>query len=433
MIGAGALLLFAGACSSTSFVAAPDAGTGGTASSTGGAGGGKSMGGAGGGATAGSAGGAMGGAGGAGGTVAFVHPGLLINAADIARIQAKIAAKSDPWLNNYNVLANNNLSSTARAWTTPPAIIGRNAASAYAADRTQCELDATAAYQTALLYAISGKTAYADYAVKVLNAYAAGVKHFDGVDPERDLEGAILGWLWVEAAELVRYGGTNYTGWAAADVAAFNNWIYDVVYSDQAYNAFGVLVTPIPNGAGARGAFALRTKMAIGIYLENATIYKEAVDYFFNGQGNGAPQYYILPSTGQTWEAGRDQNHAQGGLSRLIETAHMAHNQGNETLYAWGNDALSRAIEYIASYNLGNDVPYTPIQPFTTKDSAVYPTISATGRGTFATIYELPYHYWHDIRGLAMPYTLQAIMAEGTEQFSLQYDNPMFATLCFRQ
>ncbi len=78
-------------------------------------------------------------------------------------------------------------------------------------------------------------------------------------------------------------------------------------------------------------------------------------------------------------------------------------------------------------------MPYTPIQPFTTKDSGVYPSISATGRGMFATIYELPYHYWHDIRGLAMPYTLQAIMAEGTEQFSLQYDNPMFATLCFRQ
>ena len=61
-----------------------------------------------------------------------------------------------------------------------------------------------------------------------------------------------------------------------------------------------MLVTPLPNGAGARGAWDLRTKMAIGVYLDDMTIYNQAVDYFFNGQGNGAPQYYVDPTTGQT-------------------------------------------------------------------------------------------------------------------------------------
>jgi Alginate lyase len=376
---------------------------------------------------------AIGGAGGVSGSMNFVHPGLLLTSADIARMKAKIASKVDPWFSNYDTLVNNNLSSTTRAYTTPPAIIGRNAGSAYAADRGPCELDATAAYQNAVIYAVTGQPAYADYAVKILNAYAAGVQHFDAADPERDLEAAILGWLWVEAAELIRYSGYDYTGWSAADIVTFNQWINDVVYSDEAYKPGGVLVTPLPNGAGVRGAFGLRTKMAIGIYLDDRAIYNEAVDYFFNGQGNGAPQYYILPSTGEIWEEGRDQAHAQGGLSRLIETAHLAHNQGDETLYAWSNNALSRAIEYIASYNLGNSVPYTPIQPFTLKDSAIYPMISATDRGMWATVYELPYHYWHDINGVVMPYTLQAITAEGSETFSLQFDNPMFATLSFRQ
>jgi hypothetical protein len=377
--------------------------------------------------------GATAGEGGASGSMSFVHPGLLLTSADIARMKAKIASKVDPWFSDYNTLVNNNLSSTTRAYTTPPAIIGRNSGSAYAADRYPCELDATAAYQNAVIYALTGQTAYADYAVKILNAYAAGVQHFDALDPERDLEAAILGWLWVEAAELIRYSGYDYSGWSTTDVTAFNKWIKDVVYSDDAYKPGGVLVTPLPNGAGVRGAFGLRTKLAIGIYLEDRTVYNEAVAYFFNGQGNGAPQYYVLPSTGEIWEEGRDQGHAQGGLSRLIETAHMAHNQGDETLYAWGNNALARAVEYIASYNLGNSVSYTPIQPFTLKDSAVYPTISATDRGMWATVYELPYHYWHDIVGVAMPYTLQAITAEGSETFSLQFDNPMFATLSFRQ
>jgi len=363
----------------------------------------------------------------------FVHPGLLLNAADIARMKAKIAAGSEPWLTSYNTLIANGSSSASKTFSTPAPIIGRNAASAFAGTRYPAEGDAVTAYQNALVFVLTGQTAHADETVKILNAYARGTQHFDSVDPERDLEAAILGWLWVSSAELVRYSGYAYTGWQPADITTFNDWIRNVVYSDTAYNPTGVLVTPLPNGAGARGAFGLRTKIAIGVYLDDKTIYSQAIDYFFNGQGNGAPQYYVNPTTGQTWEAGRDQGHAQGGLSRLVETAHIAHNQGNETLYAWGNNGLVRAVEYIASYNLGNDVPYAPMQPFTLSFSAVYATISDVGRGQFQPIYELPYNYYHDVKGLPMPFTLQAIGVEGTETFSPQNDNPMFATLAYRE
>jgi hypothetical protein len=363
----------------------------------------------------------------------FIHPGLLLGSSDIARMKDKIAARSEPWLTSYNTLLNNASSSATKAVNTPPPIIGRNAASAFATTRYAAEADAVTAYQNALVFVLTGQTAHADETVKILNAYARGTQHFDSVDPERDLEAAILGWLWVSSAELIRYSGQTYAGWAAADVSVFNTWIRNVVYADTAYNPIGVLVTPLPNGAGARGAFGLRTKIAIGVYLDDRTIYDQAVTYFFSGQGNGAPQYYVNPVTGQTWESGRDQGHAQGGLSRLVETAHIAHNQGNETLYAWGNNGLLRAVEYIASYNLGNDVPYAPMQPFTLSFSAVYTTISADGRGAWQPIYELPYHYFHDIKGLAMPFALQAIAAEVTETLSPQNDNPMFATLAYRQ
>jgi hypothetical protein len=374
-------------------------------------------------------GGAMGGA----GSTGFVHPGLLLTTTDIARMKAKIAAHSEPWLTSYNTLLNNASSSATRAFTTPPAIIGRNAASAFANDRGPVEVDAVVAFQNALVFVLTGQTAHADQSVRILNAYVRGTQHFDAVDPERDLEAAILGWLWVSTAELIRYSGLNYTGWAAADITAFNNWIRNVAYADTAYNPTGVLITPIPNGAGARGAWALRTKLAIGVYLDDRTIYNQAINYFFTGQGNGAPQYYVNPVTGQTWESGRDQGHAQGGLCRLVETAHIAHNQGDETLYAWGTNGLLRAMEYIASYNLDNTVPYAPMQPFTLSFSAVYQTISAVGRGQFQPIYELPYNYYHSQKGFDMPFTLQAIGREGTETFSPQNDNPMFATLSYRE
>ena len=206
-----------------------------------------------------------------------------------------------------------------------------------------------------------------------------------------------------------------------------------MVYADTDYEPSGVLVTPKANGAGARGTFSLRTKLAIGVYLDDRSIYDAAVDYFFHGQGNGAPDYYVDPTTGQTWEAGRDQGHAQGGLSRLIETAHIANNQGDPSLYAWQSFALQRAIEYIASYNLGNTVPYKAMQPYTTDWADVYPMISDDGRGQFATIYELPYAYFHSTLALDLPHTKQVLDKVGSEIFSKNNDDPMFATLTYRR
>ncbi len=122
-----------------------------------------------------------------------------------------------------------------------------------------------------------------------------------------------------------------------------------------------------------------------------------------------------------------------GGLSHLIETAHIANTQCDPSLYAWENYALARAVEYIASYNLGNDVPYTAKVPYTTDWADIYDEISSNGRGSFQPIYELPYSYFHDELGMEMPYSLQGIGEKGSELFSPQNDNPTFATLLYRR
>jgi hypothetical protein len=361
----------------------------------------------------------------------FSHPGLLITSSDISRMKEKISARLEPFYTSYTTLLNDEESKETKAVEPPPAIVGRNSASAYASTRYAAEAAAVTAFQNALVFVLTGETPHAAKTVAILNAYASATQHFDKVDPERDLEAAILGWLFVSSAELVRY--SDYNGWTPAEMSQFSGWIRNVVYADTEYEARGVLVTPLVNGAGARGAFGLRTKLAIGIYLDDKTIFGEAVDYFFHGKGNGAPEYYVNPTTGQTWEAGRDQGHAQGGLSRLVETAHMAYNQGDPSLYAWKDYALRRAVEYIASYNLGNEVPYSAMQPYTVDWADVYDTISSEGRGKFATIYELPYSYFHDILSQDMPYAKQVLALEGTETFSAQNDNPMFATLTYRR
>ena len=73
------------------------------------------------------------------------------------------------------------------------------------------------------------------------------------------------------------------------------------------------------------------------------------------------------------------------------------------------------------------------MEPFTRDWADVYDAISAVGRGQLATIYELPYAYYHSVAGFEMPNTKQAIEREGVELFSAQNDNPMFATLTYRR
>jgi hypothetical protein len=364
-------------------------------------------------------------------SIGFFHPGLLITSDDIARMKANIASRAEPYYSSFTRLRDDAESQPDKKIDAPSAIIGRNSASRYASTRYAAETAAVTAFQNALVYVLTGEVAHANKAVAILDSYAKTTQHFDKADPERDLEAAILGWLWVSTAELIRASG--YTGWSADAVRQFNAWIYEVVYADTDYEPKGVLVIPLVNGAGARGAFGLRTKIAIGVYLDNQKIYDEAVEYFFHGRGNGAPDYYIDAMTGQTWEAGRDQGHAQGGLSRLIETAQIARNQGNASLYAWKDFALRNAVEYIASYNLGNEVSYRAMEPFTKDWADVYDTISAAGRGEFATIYELPYAYFHSELAMEMPFAKQSIDREGVELFSAQNDNPMFATLIYRR
>lgn len=67
-------------------------------------------------------------------------------------------------------------------------------------------------------------------------------------------------------------------------------------------------------------------------------------------------------------ESGRDQAHAQGGLGLLVMAAQIGYNQRqyHETgadMVSYPNNSypLVNAAEYIAKYNLGYSVPYTPI------------------------------------------------------------------------
>src|ERR1700723_2792258 len=84
-------------------------------------------------------------------------------------------------------------------------------------------------------------------------------------------------------------------------------------------------------------------------------------DYFYNGLGEGCIDrtvYFIHPGyLGQTQEAGRDQGHNTLEIALLAPLCEMAWHQGVD-LYGYENNRVLAGAEYVAKYNLFQDVPF---------------------------------------------------------------------------
>ena len=161
-----------------------------------------------------------------------------------------------------------------------------------------------------------------------------------------------------------------------------------------------------PYANGNWGAIVNRLRMACGIFLEDTTIYRAAIDYHLMANDNGALPNYVS-KTGQCQETGRDQNHAQLGLEALTHVCEMAWEQGDDL---WGalDNRLMAGFEYTARYNLGYDVPFETW----TDCTGLYNDWTAPGemgRGRLWDIYELPYKHYVERKGLKMPYTKKVL------------------------
>ena len=137
----------------------------------------------------------------------------------------------------------------------------------------------------------------------------------------------------------------------------------------------------------------------------------QAVNYFKTGAGNGSinhaiPYVYDDQGLAQFQESGRDQGHATLGIGLLGTICEMAWNQGID-LYGLDSNRIMKCAEYVAKYNLGGTVPYTPYTwvygPPGATTSVIQSVISATGRGELRPIWELIYNHYARRRGLSVP------------------------------
>jgi hypothetical protein len=348
---------------------------------------------------------------GLGGGAPFVHPGILHGAGDLNRLTQMVAAKTEPYWAGYQVLEANKFSSATYALAGPFAEIGRNPD----VNKDAIEADVDAAYQNAVMWAITGDPAHALKTIEILNAWSSTLTAITGNDAI--LAASLDGFKLANAAEIIRY--TN-AGWSGADVTAADN-LFKTVFYPIIQN-----FAPFANGNWTAGC--IKAMLAFGIFTDDKAMFSRAINWVEKGSDDGALTNYVINGKGQCQESGRDQTHTQLGLGNLAEAAETAWHQDVD-LYGLTANRLLAGFEYTASYNLGNTVSFQVFTDTTGK----YPqtAISPIDRGQFRPIYEMVYNHYHNRQGLDCPYTQQVAAKLRPEGAWPNADHPGFGTLLF--
>ncbi|KUI56340.1 hypothetical protein VP1G_03695 [Cytospora mali] len=341
---------------------------------------------------------------------AFVHPGLLVNDADLTRAKTKIEAGLDPWLSSWYELTN---STFAQADYTNNAvdIVYRGNDGVHTDNSASLWHDAAAAFALGLRWKITGNETYADTAAAILTAWGNTLTGIgvDSSDMDNYLLAGFQGSELANAAELLR----DYQPFADNGLQSVINMMNNVflpmnlAFLNHELGAEHIWTHYFANWELGNMASA----MAIAVLSENSTTWDFVVDYFKNGGGNGNINLAVSniveePGTGvllgQGQESGRDQGHSALDQQMLGIVGQQAWNQG-EDLFAYNNSRILQGAEYFARYNLGNDVPFVNY----TNSIVFYSEISSASRGATRPTWELLYSHYVQIKGLEAPWTTE--------------------------
>jgi hypothetical protein len=324
----------------------------------------------------------------------FYHPGVLVNRAQLEFVKAKVAAGQEPWKSAFEAAKSSEygaLDYKAHAWQTCEC-------GPFSKPDLGCkdeQRDSEAAYTQALLWFMSGDKNYAENAIRIMDAWSntltGGHKNSNG-----PVQAAWCGEQWPRAAEIIRY---TYDGFSADEIERFRKMLAEQY------------VPSLVNGSGENG----NKELSMSEALINIGVFNDDRDTFDRGvkmwRGR-APAYIYLTSDGPTplkavgwdtmpiWgnkglttpfvdgllqESVRDSQHANLGLSAMVNAAETARQQGVD-LYGEQSKRITAALEFQAQYLAPNNAKPPANVTFHT-----HPT------------WEIAYNHYHNRMGLDLP------------------------------
>ncbi|WP_311946998.1 alginate lyase family protein [Mucilaginibacter terrae] len=320
----------------------------------------------------------------------FIHPGLLHSKDDLYRMKKAVATKEEPIYSGFKLFSENPVSQSNYIMKGPMAMVGRNPT----IGQSVYDTDANAAHHNAIMWSITGDKAYAEKAIEIINAWSSNLKSITGRDAV--LMAGLGPFKMINAAEIIRYSNA---GWNEADIIKAEKHFKEVIYP--------VLKNYAPFANGNWDAAALKTVLSIAVFCNDRSMFEDALKYYVNGQGNGRLANYVINDAGQIQESGRDQGHTQLGIGMLAECCEIAWHQGLN-LYGYDNDRLLKGFEYVAKFNLGNEVPFVETLDRTGKYH--HKAIARQDRGPLRAVYEQVYN--HYVNRMSVPAAYTQLAAE---------------------
>ncbi|TDW17690.1 alginate lyase family protein [Kribbella kalugense] len=284
----------------------------------------------------------------------FTHPGVGVSRAQLDFVKAKVQAGAQPWTNAFNQAKSSSYASLSRT-PKPRAVVECGPYSDPNLGCTDEREDAIAAYTDALLWYLTGNTAYAQKSIQLMDAWSATIT--DHTNSNAPLQTAWSASSWPKAAEIIKY--------------LYGNWPNSGRFATMLRNVY---VPKMINGSNSNGNWELSMTEAlqgIGVFLEDKTIYDKSIAlyrlrvpaYVYLESDGALPK--TVPSqnlntrdkivsywqgqgtfvTGLTQETCRDFTHTGYGISSISHVLETARIQGID-MYPEFGERLRQALGF---------------------------------------------------------------------------------------
>ncbi len=327
----------------------------------------------------------------------FVHPGGLHTLADLERMKMMVAQGQHPWAESWVELQKD---PWAQSTFEPRPMMNMGNS------RQKASADAHAAYLNAIRWYVSGDEAYARCAVNICNAWSETVNQIPKARQDQGLLGIPIS-EFAMAAEVLRVCPL----WKKDDFERFKDMMVEYLYPvshEFLQTHGGGNVDYCWTNWDACNMVAL---VAIGVLCDRPDIYREGIEYFKHGLGNGSignavPYLHRMEDgtvLGQWQESGRDQEHAMLGVGFLGTFCQIAWNQGDD-LFAYDHNRLLAGAEYVARHNQMRGVPFTYYNNSQGLNNR-WPSINGLGRLEDRPVWEMIYNHYEVLKGIPAPYS----------------------------
>jgi len=323
----------------------------------------------------------------------FIHPGVLVNRAQLDEIKRRVAAGIEPQKTAFEAMKASPLCALSYTAHPVPTVMSgpqSNPDIGAKAEQADCE----AAYGQALIWGITGDAAYAKNAIRIMNAWShtltGGHRYANG-----PIQSAWTASVFARAAELIRYTDPE---WSDAEVAAFQNMLRTqylpfMIHGDRENGNKELAMTEALVNIGVfnddRAVFELGLKMWRGrtpayIYLRTdgpKPIVPPGCGPALWGNKGFTPEFV----DGITQEAARDSHHSWLAFASMVDAAETARQQGVD-LYGEEAKRIMAALEFEGRYLPPNNAPPPKNLEFTLQQT-----------------WEIAYNHYHNRLGYDLP------------------------------